>query len=852
MSFKCARFAIYFIAWLGIICSIDAEPIGWYEPIVVERDIEEFGVCCHEPTNGLYAVTAHLQKPFQKGAPTVVDLALHSLVGGKFEKQKLLEIHLAPSETLFPIYPSISVLNSEILIAWQETNPQGNATGIYYLYSSTGIGGFGEKRILNFSEGQLNTILPMAKLIAPGKIGLIYQQIVASNRFSLFLARGSEGAFNQAEVIAGVSGGTRGNLFPSVLRIGNRLEVFYQNRDEQTLKDDIFRSVSLDGGAVWSPAARMTQNGLQNFAPKISANSKNLSWVWQANPEKIFSVFYQSETSQAVKILESGAAAYFPTLANSDNSQVIAWIDTRLAKPHIFARFLDRPENVYVGVDHQISNREGASMRPLEFIRWGNHYFLSYACHGSVKGGGIALCMRQVDTHADQIQLASKINVMRKGAEAGDVVFSWPKPNEVSGIESYAYVVDDLEDTIPDLYNLNARTNQITLPGLNGGKYYMHVRYRDRAGNESPVNHYAFVIDTSAPSRPLITSPTHENGIPNTNANAIIKFNSADDSGIKLYRYAFGQKIPRVFTETTTTNELALDNIPPGKYTFAVEAIDLGGNVSERGFFRLEIGKNEGGDLTIKHNAEADVIARPEIIFTIIDNSNLGIKQIFQTSGFQIKDPFSGTTGEFTKQENIYTLHIKHLQRGTSVISLGIIYENGAKAAPRHFYFESNDPRAKDPFALTDVGYEKLQPQKLRDAFDVGGKSDIIRHKFDRGILELRFAFESKHPVRVQGYTYELAHAERLVTGEINSTGRAEYIYFTKPGNYFINVRTHFAGPEKNQFAYDSVKFSVPDLRAHFRKVIFLSLAAGFICCLVIILWQRKRIRYYWSAIRER
>jgi hypothetical protein len=151
--------------------------------------------------------------------------------------------------------------------------------------------------------------------------------------------------------------------------------------------------------------------------------------------------------------------------------------------------------------------------------------------------------MRETDTTADPVGIFSRTHALGQISKASDAIFQWPKPNDISGVESYAWVIDDQKETDPDLFNLNARATQITIPGFNGGAYYLHIKYRDKAGNVSPVKHYPFVVDSVPPSRPVITSTTHENGIPDSRQDVVLKFSAADDSGIQTYRYAFADKL---------------------------------------------------------------------------------------------------------------------------------------------------------------------------------------------------------------------------------------------------------------------------------------------------------------------
>ncbi len=765
----------------------------------------------------------------------------------------LTEVTLATADQLFPLHPSVSALGDEILVAWQETSPQGNASGIYYTYSASGPTGFTTKQVLPSTAGKLNAILPLAKMTAPGQHVILYQEPAAVNRFQLVAAHGGQGVFSGLSPVAEISGGTRGALFPATIRRGKRIDILYQNRAEATLIDDIFRAFSQDGGITWGGNTRVTSNGFQNFSAQVTDTKDKLVFIWQSNPNKVWSIFAAPEGSEPIAVNDNPSPSYLPAIVAGGDTVVAAWQDTRNGAPQIYAKFLDRPDNSFVGVDHRVS-KEGIAAKPITFARLGNRPFLFYGC-------GPGLCVREADTTADPVRIFSRTHAIGQVSKSSDAIFSWPRVTDISGVESFAWVIDDSKETNPDLFNMNARATQITVPGLNGGAYYLHIKYRDKAGNVSPVTHYPFVVDSVPPSRPIITSPSHDNGIPDARQEVVLRFNAADDSGIATYRYAFAEKLPRVFTDTTSSTELTFNDVPPGKYLFAVEAVDLGGNVSERAFYRIEIGLNERNDLTIRHNAEADVITRPDIAFTIQDNGGRGIREVYYLAGFDIRDPFTGKKANLEAEENIYTARIRGLETGTAVISLGIVYADGTRAAPRHFYFDSNDPRARKNFAFTDIEYEKVVPIPERSPYKVGGRADLISSKFDRGILEIRLNYDTADAcrnaavrgckpkqIKVRGFVWEIASVERIPQGEINFSGPVEFIYLQKSGQYFVNAKTLFKGPEREQFAYDSRSVEVPDVRKEFRRQLYTALAAALALLLLIALWQRRRIAFYAGA----
>ena len=307
-----------------IMLPLFAEPIGWGEPMLVERRAEEYGVCCHEGEGRAYAISAVLKAPFGKDTPTAIELVLAYTGATGFSRRTVAEITLAPSEHLFPVHPSVSAFGDEILVAWQETTPQGGSSGIYYAYGAAGPESIGTKQLLPATAGKLNAILPLAKMTGEGSHLILFQEPSAANRFRLTAAVGGRGVFSGISSVAEISGGTRGALFPATLRRGNQLDILYQNRAEATLIDDIFRAFSVDRGLTWSGNLRITSNGFQNFSGKVTNTSDKLYFIWQSNPEKMWSIFAAPEGGEAFRVSENVSPSYLPAIVAGGSSGVVA------------------------------------------------------------------------------------------------------------------------------------------------------------------------------------------------------------------------------------------------------------------------------------------------------------------------------------------------------------------------------------------------------------------------------------------------------------------------------------------------------------------------------------------------
>jgi len=84
------------------------------------------------------------------------------------------------------------------------------------------------------------------------------------------------------------------------------------------------------------------------------------------------------------------------------------------------------------------------------------------------------------------------------GYGGSEATFSWSSQDD-DGIAGYSYVLDQKADTIPPEKITGTETTK-TYAGLADGRWYFHVRARDRVGNWSTANHYMIFVDTTPPT----------------------------------------------------------------------------------------------------------------------------------------------------------------------------------------------------------------------------------------------------------------------------------------------------------------------------------------------------------------
>ncbi len=174
--------------------------------------------------------------------------------------------------------------------------------------------------------------------------------------------------------------------------------------------------------------------------------------------------------------------------------------------------------------------------------------------------------------------------------------FNIAKPEDMSGIEGFYYIIDNTEKTVPELTATWTDKDAIFSGDLKDGEWYLHVVSKDRAGNVGAMSsHYRFNIDTIA-KPPKIFSKTHpdqeawyNNAIPELHWDT-----SEDLSGIEGYYFILDEKhntVPSKETgEWTTSNQVTLPLLRDGIWYFHIVSKDNAGNTGwEAAHFRIKI-----------------------------------------------------------------------------------------------------------------------------------------------------------------------------------------------------------------------------------------------------------------------
>ncbi len=242
-----------------------------------------------------------------------------------------------------------------------------------------------------------------------------------------------------------------------------------------------------------------------------------------------------------------------------------------------------------------ITAKEGATVKLPEDGIWYFHLLIED------KAGNISTSVShftiRIDTSALPPEVFSTTHPdSSKWYNSNNIVLKWNPPEDLSGIDGYYFILDDLPGTVPNEKSGRfIHDTEISLKIHDDGVKYFHIISKDKSGNTgTKATHFRINIDThSLP--PIISSKTH----PDTESwynerKAEIHLAKPHDlSGIEgFYYYLDNNKTPDenadwIFTEAV---DIKVEIKQDGVWYVHAKAKDIAGNVSkEISSFKLKV-----------------------------------------------------------------------------------------------------------------------------------------------------------------------------------------------------------------------------------------------------------------------
>lgn len=764
--------------------------------------------------------------------------------------KKIADLQWEKRETSFPVHPGIAVSGGSVLLVYQ-TPGEKNRTIIHYHFSGSGRDSEG---ILEDKRGR-NMMLPSVYASGDKTFNIVYNQAFSDNRYTLVSRSFSKGKpADDADSVDRQGNIGRGIFFPRFYTSGDNISLIYQSRREKNLRDELFLAVSKNGGRSYQTPVQLTDNNFNDFAPDLVFGNGNLYYVYQANPRKNWEIFLGSgtEAGKPEKISDSEANAYNPVIGYADRvGRVIAWQDYRDGQSRIYARFFDRSEIKRVYEEFAVSSKLASASKPRMFSIGGR--VILYYIQGST------LYSRFLDNQASKLVLFSPTHPEGKASKKNEAVFRWEKPDDVSGIDSYAYFIDGKANSTPPIYNLSGERTEMKIGNIAGGKYFFHLRYRDLAGNESPIAHYSFLVDNLPPLAPEILSSTHQENIPGKGDLITFTFSSTDDSGIAGYRYELSQSPEVPLTTETKDERVQFHDLPPGRYYFRVQALDIAGNFSETSGFELVVRGMGNEGLSLFNSLRNEMNPGEKIRFQVLPKTRTPVFARYSLGKGPAKDLSDIENHTFTQENDLYIMEVETPEEpGVWVLSYEVHADDGYTLPVRHYYFKIPEKEKEE------VKEEIVRPvntvERNAAVYQLLNSATLIEITQEKGIYSLNFRYTGKE--KPTGYAWSLSTSPENPGKTVNSLGGPEYLYLLPAGEYFINVRPVFGSRtgllsrEKLISAYDYKGHYVTLKRyawgSQLRNATFLIVAGAlFIVAVGTFIGNRRKLRFVLSRYRS-
>ena len=172
-----------------------------------------------------------------------------------------------------------------------------------------------------------------------------------------------------------------------------------------------------------------------------------------------------------------------------------------------------------------------------------------------------------------------------KWVNTSSIAVSWSGTADPAGIGGYSYgwstdPAFEPDETKDVEGNVTSRTFVVS-----DGQQWFHLRAGDVYGNFAPAKHLGpFLIDTFAPSRPMLSSPTHRPRVRSATRRIAVSWTSPTDStsGLDGFSFAWGQRRQVAIDRTKNAEEGVLrtrsKRLDPGSWWFGIRARDNAGN----------------------------------------------------------------------------------------------------------------------------------------------------------------------------------------------------------------------------------------------------------------------------------
>lgn len=383
-----------------------------------------------------------------------------------------------------------------------------------------------------------------------------------------------------------------GSFFPLIQFDQNNIFVLWVDRygDNNLRKDSAFFKTSDDLGQDWSEEYKLTGEDEDVQFPVFLVNEKKINLIYktiQSNKTLLMLKQYELKNKKMIltQPLDFNFSDYYDLKLNFFNDRYyLFWYTTYKNNSDIY--FSESED--FIRWETPIKITDGIRNNRRINILTQNDFSLVYES-GSKNNSFIYYQKKDVFCPRPVISFSTHASNQWSYENTG--IIQWNIAQDVSGIKSFCFVLDNNPGTVPEIENVPGEIFSYRFNNLNNGIHYFHIRAVDRANNYSETTHYKIKINTTPLEPPQIFSSTHEEFIPSENKSPLFFWRVQDNRPVKGFSYLMTQddnKIPLNTINIQKTN-LAFQNLANGVWYFKIRACDSLNRWSETSTFTVSL-----------------------------------------------------------------------------------------------------------------------------------------------------------------------------------------------------------------------------------------------------------------------
>jgi hypothetical protein len=334
--------------------------------------------------------------------------------------------------------------------------------------------------------------------------------------FSLFEIKKSGNSFKRAKDFMHVHENWKGVFFPGIHEYKNSIILTCVIREYDVQKENLIDSIYIQELKRMQDVdpfkfVRINTSSLINYPPAFIMIKEKPYILYSGSKNAYFNIsIYDVNESIEHTLTGPYVNAHSPNITVSDESFDLYYLSRQngrdvLCYQNITYRALARYFKTSGRKEILVLTKQGdINSYAIAMLKGQDRIIFTDVLHSG-------LYMTKRDTSVDVPAVVSYMKEHNGKVFPYFFIESTPDP---AGMLGYAYQIDTVPDTRPDIINMSDGDDSIGTQDLPVGKYYLHIAAVDKLNNVSPVVHLPFSVTVK--SNTYSKNPENENKDPNS------------------------------------------------------------------------------------------------------------------------------------------------------------------------------------------------------------------------------------------------------------------------------------------------------------------------------------------------